>query len=238
MTHNLKAETEALRSLADLLEQAEKVKGMFERAGSALPDALQRLVRSNGHSRSHQLEAAFKPANTPPEFEADWVWVDLKSAVAGTLALAVLRASPEALTTREIHERVQKLPGMSDVLMGTIANAGTRAFENHVITRTEDGQWLLTEPSKAAVIYGDHIWGRPEAFQMQELASHRRDAIVYLLRQNPIGLQQMQIVAQLRQNDLVRPPVPVSKSLVKADLETMDGERVRKRGNSKKWEAI
>jgi hypothetical protein len=229
---------EAYRSLADLLEQAEKVRSMFERAGSALPDALQRLVKSNGNSTSHPMEAVFKPVSSPAECETDWVWVDLESAAAGTLALAILRQSGEHLTTREIHERVLKLPGMSDVLMGTIANTGTRAFENRIITRTDEGQWELLDPEKAALIHGNHLWGRPDVFQMQELAAHRRNAIVHLLRQNPVGLQQAQIVAQLRQNELVRPPIPVSKSLVKADLEAMDGDRVRRRGNSKKWEAI
>lgn len=237
MTHNLKAEMEAYRSLADLLEQAEKVRGLFERAGSSLPDALQRLVKSNGHVRTQSPDAAFKPTNPPPECDSDCVWVDLKSATAGTLALAVLRASNSPLTTREIHERVQKLPGMGDVLMGTIANTGTRAFENKAITRTENGHWQLVDPDKAPLIHGEHVWGNPNAFQMQELAAHRRNAIVHLLRQSPVGLQQMQIVAQLRQNDLVHPAIPVSKSLVKADLEAMDG-RVRRRGNSKKWEAI
>src|ERR1700734_3376927 len=204
MTHNLKAEMEAYRSLADLLEQADKVRGLFERAGSALPDALQRLVKSNGNARLHQLDAAFRPTNAPPECEADWVWIDLKNAVAGTLALAVVRQTSESLTTREIHERVQKIPGMSDVLMGTIANAGTRAFENHIITRSDEGQWQLVEPAKAAVIHGEYLWGKPQVFQMQELAAHRRNAIVHLLRQNTVGLQISQIVVLLRKDDLLR----------------------------------
>lgn len=238
MTHNLKAETEAYRGLADLLEQADKVRTLFEQAGSPLPDALQRLVRSNGHTRAPSLVAEFRPSSVPPDADAEWVWVDLKSATPGTLALAVLRGAGIPLTTREIHERLRKLPKMSDVAMGTIANTGTRALENGLITRSEDGHWQLTESDKAGIIHSDYVWGKTHAFQMQELASHRRNAIVHLLRLNPVGLQATQILAHLQKRDLVRPEIPVSKALIKTDLETMDGERVRRRGNSKKWEAI
>lgn len=238
MTHNLKLEMEAYRGLADLLGQAEKVRSLFEQAGSPLPDALQRLVRSNGHVRMQPAIGEFMPSNTPQNYDPEWVWVDLKSATPGTLALAILKESSTPLTTREIHERVQKLPGMSDVAMGTIANTGTRAFENGLITRTEDGHWQLIAPDKAAIVHGDHVWGKVQAFQMQELAAHRRNALVHLLRLNPIGLQAAQILVHLQKRDLVRPEIPVSKALIKADLEAMDGERVRKRGNSKKWEAI
>jgi hypothetical protein len=238
MTHNLKAEMAAYRGLADLLEQADKVRTLFEQAGSPLPDALQRLVRSNGHIRTQSVVTEFRPSETPPDVDSDWVWVDLKSATPGTLALAVLRGAATPLTTREIHERVRKLPGMSDVAVGTIANTGTRALENGLITRSDDGHWQLTESDKAGIIHGDHIWGKAQAFQMQELASHRRNAIVHLLRLNPVGLQATQILSHLQKRDLVRPEIPVSKALTKTDLETMDGERVRRRGNSKKWEAI
>jgi hypothetical protein len=238
MTHNLKLEMEALRSLADLLEQAEKVRGLFEQAGSSLPDALQRLVRSNGHVRTQSPVEAFKPLNTPPDCDPDWVWVDMKSATPATLAFAVLRASSTPLTTKEIHERLRAFPNMSSVLVGTIANIGTRAAENGIIARTEDGHWQLADPDRAPLIHGDYVWGKPHAFQMQELAAHRRNAIVYVLRQNTVGLQITQIVVHLRKDDLVRSEIPVNKSIIKTDLEAMDGERVRRRGNSKKWEAI
>jgi len=229
---------EAYRGLADLLEQADKVRSLFERAGSPLPDALQRLVHSNGHLRAQSPIGEFKPSDTPPNCDPDWVWVDLKSAVAGTLALAILKASGNSLTVREIHERVRMLPDMGDVSVGTLANVGTRALENGLITRTEDGHWQLVDPDKAGIIHGSHVWGKPAVFQMQELASHRRNAIVHLLRLNPVGLQAAQILAHLQKRDLVHQEIPVNKALIKCDLDAMDGERVRKRGNSKKWEAI
>lgn len=238
MTTNLKLETEAYRSLADLLELAEKTRSLFDQAGAPLPDALQRLIRSNGHLHSGAkppLPALRPPA--PAEAEQDWVWVEMKAATPGTLALAVLRAFNGLLTAREIHERVRAL-GV-DVSMGTIANTGTRAFENKVIGRTEDGHWQLLQQEKAPVLHNSYLWGRPDAFQMTELASHRRNAIVHLLRQNPTGLQVTQTVVELKRQELVRPEIPVNKTLIKADLEAMDGQRVRRRGgNSKKWEAI
>jgi hypothetical protein len=238
MTHNLKLEMEAYRGLADLLGQAEKVRSLFERAGSPLPDALQRLIRSNGNVRMQISVGEYMPSDTPPNYDPEWLWVDLKSATPGTLALAILKASTDPLTAREIHERVRALPEMAEVSMGTIANVGTRALENGLITRTDDGHWQLVDADKAGLIHGEHVWGKVQAFQMQELAAHRRNAIVHLLRLNPVGLQATQILAHLQKRDLVRQEIPVNKALVKSDLEAMDGERVRKRGNSKKWEAI
>jgi hypothetical protein len=235
MTINLRSEVEAHKALVDLLERAEKVRLLFEQAQVPLPDALQRLLRSGNHPPSAQAVASFRPS-APPEAEQDWVWIEQESATPGTLALAVLRASGAPLTVREVHEKVCGL-GV-EVSVGTIANVGTRADENGLITRGEDGHWQLAQREKAAVIHEGFVWGIPEAFQMYELASYRRGVILNLLRQTPVGLQQAQILAQLKQSEFMRPKIPASKGLVKADLEAMEGKKVRRRGNSRKWEAI
>jgi Fe2+ or Zn2+ uptake regulation protein len=151
------------------------------------------------------------------------------------LSIAVLKASTESLTVRDVHEKVKVFS--EDVSLGTIANVGTKAFQNGIISR-DDGRWQLIDRDKAGVIHDGFVWGPPQIFQMHELAAHRRAAILHVLRQNTVGLQVTQIVVQLR-NDLVKPPIPVNKSLVKADLEALqDDGNVRRRGNSKKWEAV
>jgi Fe2+ or Zn2+ uptake regulation protein len=236
VSSHIKLESEAYRSLADLLDRAEKTRSLFEQAGVSLPDALQRLVRRNGHLAGTQMAIpALKPP-APPEAEADWIWVEQTAATPGTMALALLRASETMLTVRELHEKMRAM-GI-DVSLGTIANTGTRAYENELITRSEDGHWKLRDPNKAAILHEGYLWGKAEAFQMSELASHRRRAVVHVLRQNQGGLQQSQILAQLRQKELVQPGVPLNKTLIRADLEAMASRQVRQISNSRKWEAI
>jgi hypothetical protein len=73
---------------------------------------------------------------------------------------------------------------------------------------------------------------------MQEQANYRRRLILHVLRQNPGGLQQMQILAQIQQSEFMLPAIPANKALIKADVEEMNGKQIRRVGNSKKWEAI
>ena len=236
MAVNPKLEVEAYAKLSEWLRQADQLRLMFEQARSPLPDVLQRLTRSNGYAPAAASGATsdFK-VQRPPDVDPDWIWIDLKEVTPGTLALALLRESEAGMTARELQQKMREL-GM-DVSLGTIANVGTRAYENGYITRDDDGRWTLEQKERAGVLREDLVWAPPSTLQMQEAASYRRHAIVHLLKQNPVGLQQMQIVAQLRQQELVPSSIPVNKSLVKADLEAMDGSRVSRRGNSKKWEA-
>lgn len=237
MSTNLKLELEAYKSLADVLERAEKTRQLFEQARVPLPDTLQRLMRSNGQGPQIHLAATLLKPPAPLEAEPDWIWIDIKNATPGTVALALLKESTEALTAKDIHAKMLAME--IDVSLGTIMNTGTRAIENGWIKRSESGQWELLQRDRGGIIKDSYIWGPPSVFQMQEQASFRRNAIIHLLRQNPVGLQVMQIVVQLRQTDLVRQPIPVSKSLVKVDMEVLENDgRARRRGNSKKWEAI
>lgn len=238
MSPSLKLEMEAYRALANLLEQAERTKSLFQQAGVAVPDTLGRLLRGSSSAAESSAGTIFRPP-APPEAESDWVWISIADATAATLSLAVVRASGELLTTREIREKIVALGSPHErVLVGTVANAGTRAAEHGDIERVDDGRWKLLRKEAAAVIHGGNVWGPPSIFQMQELASHRREAIVYLLRQHPVGLQQSQIAAMLKQGDLLNPDIPLNKDLIKADMDTMNSKRVRRVGNSKKWEAI
>jgi len=238
MSGNLKSQMLAYTSLTELLEKAEATRVLFEQARAPMPPVLlQMFSGTNGHSASGALApvAPFRPS-APPDADLDWIWVKIKTATNGTLALAVLKTANTTLTVREIHEKMRAL-GV-DVVTGTIANTGTRALENDLISRDDEGRWTLLQTDRAPIIYEDYLWGPPQAFQMQEQAAYRRHAVVYLLRQNTVGLQQSQIEAMLRQSELVRPPVPLSKSLLKMDLMALKNEgKARRIGNSKKWEA-
>ncbi len=122
---------------------------------------------------------------------------------------------------------------LPSVHRGSIANIGAR-LEGKVINRTDDG-WTLIDTAKAGVLHAGMLWGPPEIFQKTELAAHRREAILHLLAAQPSGLQIVQIVEQLLGCPWVH--APVNKDLLKADMEELrkDG-KVRRVGNSKKWE--
>jgi len=234
---NPNLEAEAYAALADWLREGNRVRSLFEQARSPLPDVLVRQARSNGHSLAATAAIAsdFK-IQWPSDIDPDWIWLDLKDATPGTLALTLVHESENGMTARELQEKMREL-GV-EVSLGTIANIGTRATENEYIIRDEDGRWMLLQPERAGVIRDGRIWGTPSIFQVQEAAQYRRHAIVHLLKENPVGLQQSQIIAQLRQQELVPASIPVNKALVKADMEALEGTRARRRGNTKKWEAI
>jgi hypothetical protein len=235
---NYKLEIEAYKRLSDTLQELEQIRALFEQARSPIPDVLLRLSRSsNGHGTSPQQGVIAETEPTrPTDIDPDWIWLSVKDAGIHTLALAIVRSSSGLLTTREIHSMVT--PYNQEVPIGTIANVATRAEANQTIVRDDAGRWGIVQPEKIGVLHGEYIWGPASIFQVQEVAAYRRFFIIDFLRKNPVGMLQSQILAYLLTLELTSKGVPVNKSLVKADLETMDGNKVRRRGGSKKWEAI
>jgi len=223
---------EAYRSFADWLDTAERLRKSFQQVGEPLPEKLQSIIGGNGSVLLAPKLPVLRPP-APAEAGPDWVWVEVKKSMAGTLALALVRASSASMTTREIHERVAAL-GVAAVI-GTIANIGTKYEELGIIERKDEGKWILLQPDKAAVLHDDYLWGLPAIFQMQELAANRRNAVVYVLKETP-GLQIVQIVSQLRNRQLIHRDIPANKTLIADDLAAMEGTRVRRRG--KKWEVV
>jgi hypothetical protein len=121
------------------------------------------------------------------------------------------------------------------VSSGSISNIGTR-LNGKSIQRQDDG-WVIVDPSKAGIIKDGFLWGPPSIFEKHELAAHRRDAILHLLKHYNAGLQAVQIVEQLHNCHWIQ--APINKDLLKADLEVLQqAGKIRRRGNSKKWELV
>ena len=230
------AEQEALRSLMDWLEQAKKCQALYERAHMKLPEPLKRVLgmesSSEKPSGSH-IEPPDRPP-MPPEAESDWIWISQEYATVTSVVLAVLRAAKAPLRAKDVSERVVAI--LPAVPYGTVANVGSRLNDKE-IQRTEDG-WKLLHPENAGVIYQGNFWGPPAIFDKFELAAHRRNAILHLLRHFRTGLQTVQILGELQKcNSWVR--APINKDLLKEDMEFLqDKGKVRRRGNSKKWEVV
>jgi hypothetical protein len=234
------AERQAITSLMELYEQADKCRKLYERAELTLPEALQRFLGMSEQAAKQSVNRPMgntvkipEPAKKdgPDGANSDWVSIDAASASATAIALAVLRGAGAAVRPKDLFQRVTDvLPGVPS---GTLANIGTR-LGGDVIARGEDG-WRLSKPEMAGILYAGRLWAPLSILTKQELAAHRREAIFHVLKHFPTGLQTVQLVEQLQNCEWVH--APVNKDLLKADMEALaqDG-KVRRRGNSKKWE--
>ncbi len=224
-----------MRSLLDLMEQAEECRKLFERANMALPEPLMRFLGIADSTGAPVVSRVVIPppdrTPRPPEARADWIWIHEEAVSPGVLTLAILRAE-SPMRSRDIAKRVQSI--QPSVNRGTIANLGTKLDAEGVIGRSEQGWWLANQDS-AGVLFQRYVWGPAEIFGKYDLAAHRREAIRHLLSLTPGGLQTSQIIEQLRTCTWMK--APLSKEMVQDDIELLAGQNViRRRGNSRKWE--
>ncbi len=236
---NLKDELAAYKSLTELLTKAEETRILYQTLRLPLPDPLRRLLGSNGNSavsgsaagKSH-IASPIPPM--PPEAESDWAWVKVEECSPHTLVKAVLRRDPEPTKSKDIYEKVVAL-GLR-VSLGTVSNAATRLQTYGILDRDDENRWLLKKTEEAGIIHEGYVWGPRGTFTSQELAAHRREAILYILSKFPGGLQMAQITAQLQAADWLR--AEVNKYLTKGDVENLAGANKIHRiaGHSKKWQ--
>ena len=233
------AEQEALQSLMKLLEQAKRCQLLYQRAHMSLPEPLRRVLgmSGNGTGAAPPPSGVNIPAPpTPPApvgVKPDWIWIPQESATPTSVLLALLRASKAPIRAKEAIAEVQEI--LPNVSRGTINNIASR-LGGKKIDRNKDG-WRLINPESSGILHERYLWGPREFFQHYELAVHRRNAILYLLGFFQSGLQSGQILEQLRNCEWVH--APMNKDLLKADLEELDKEeKIRRRGNSGKWELV
>jgi hypothetical protein len=228
------AEHEAQRSLLDLYEQAKKCQQLFERANVALPEVLKRVLGMSGASQKANISHVAAPERPPmpPEAEQHWISIRDKEALPTSVVLAILRKAKGPLRAKDLNARVIEV--LPNVLRGSISNIGTR-LKDKAIRLTGEG-WEAIAPENAGVLHKGFFWGPPAIFAKQELASHRRDAILHILGHFQTGLQTVQIVDELRKCEWVR--APINKDLVKEDMEILAKLGKVRRGSSKKWSVI
>jgi len=225
-----------MQSLLSLMEAARECRRLYDAANMNVPEPLARLL---GEEPSPSASTGAKPRlivppperpSAPAEYRDDWIWIPLSAATATTLVLGVLRGATVPMAAKEVVARVQRV--RPDAVGGTIANIGTR-LSSTVLRRTDQG-WSLEDSSRAPVLFGDFAWGSPDVFGKQELAAHRRQTILHVLRVNPDGLQTTQLLKMLGRCPWLR--APVTKDLVKIDMEELQGDgQVRRIGNTRKW---
>jgi len=228
------AEEAAVQSLSELLAQARKCKLLHEQANMSLPEPLKRVLGMNGYGRTLDARPRIPPlerTTRPPEAQDNWISIPVKDATPTSVVLALLRVSHKPMRAKEVVDNVIRF--LPNVRGGSVANIGSR-LQDKLINRTPDG-WAIIDSAKAGILHGGMIWGPPDIFEKTEVAAHRREAILHLLACQPSGLQITQLVEQLSGCSWVH--APVSKDLLKADMDVLkQGDLVRRRGNSKKWE--
>jgi hypothetical protein len=234
----IQAEQEAYQSYLALLDQARRCAELYERAELDLPERVQRLlgmIEGGARKVTRNAGAHIQPPeriNPPKESGVDWISIDAKKGIVTTVMLAILRsANGGPVRSKEVTEKVREI--LQDATPGSVANAGTRVFGDSV-ERTDEG-WKLIKPEKAAILHEGRLWGPPSVFVSPEIAAHRRDGILHILKAFPTGLQIVQIVEQLKNCSWVK--APVSKDLLKMDMQVLRSEeKVRQVSHSKKWQ--
>jgi hypothetical protein len=197
-----------------------------------LPEPLKRMLglSSNGNKK---IVATVPPPQRPPapaEAKSDWICIDAKDAYPTNLALAVLRRNDKPTKAKEVVAGVTSI--RPDVRRGSVNNLGTR-LDKKAISRTKAG-WTLINPETAPILENGLIWGPPAIFNKQELAAHRREAVLHLIQTFRTGLLTSQIIEQLENCPWVH--APLSKELVQDDVEFwFEAGRIKRSGNSKKW---
>jgi hypothetical protein len=236
----LAKEQKALQAHLKLIEHAGEVRRLFEEAGMALPPSVATLLgegSSNSQAGVREPRMVVTPPESPQrplEAEKDWVWVPASDLSVTTLVLGILRQHQRPLRPPELFAEIQRYN--PDANFGSMLNIGLR-LNGVLIERSEQG-WKVTNQEQAPVLHEGHAWGPAGVFLKQEVAAHRRVLICHILRAaGPKGMQTMDITRQLQNSTYCR--APVSKDLVKMDMQALEGEhKVRKVGYSRRWTII
>jgi len=229
-SQSISGERRALEAMLRLLDAAEECRRLHAAAQLEVPLRLRRFLGESS------VNGALSGPTSPPEpprpsgVDDDAIWVAATECTAAILTLAVLRESGKPMRARDVVDGV--LRANPEINSGSVLNLAAR-LDGTAITRDEHG-WTLVSPSSSPTLFKGNVWGRTQMFTKQELAAHRRNGIVHILRTSADGLQVMQLVRTLESCPWQR--APMNKDLVKTDLQVLlDGGVVRRVGNSKKW---
>jgi hypothetical protein len=233
-------EEAAVKAFGQLMEQARQCRSLYERAGVAIPDRLSRFLGTSAtvdRTKPEHPTISVPPPEPPPrpaDWKEGWIWIPAAAANVSSLIRGILRAQGAPMTPKQIIEELGKYK--SEVSAGSVANIGTRLNELGHIERS-NGFWFAPDASKFPVIHEGFVWGEQDIFEAQEVAAYRRICLLHVLRAHPDGLQTVQLTKTLGMCRWLR--APLSKDLVKADLEELLSEqKVRKVGHSGKYNAL
>jgi hypothetical protein len=230
----LNMEEEAAESFAGLMKQAKKCVELYRRAQMALPEPLQRMVGTEGHGAGQSVAIGEVPNLIPRGIgvDADWICIDTKKATPTSIVLAVLRSAAAPMKINEVAAGVGSI--RLGISQGVINNIGTR-LDGSVIARSEAG-WQLIKYERAPTLRGDRICGPFAIFTPREIAAHRRDVILLLLREVEDGLTIRQLIHILKNSNFVHPSV--GRHLIEDDVQALSHAGLIGRRDSHKWAVL
>jgi hypothetical protein len=237
---NIQHEIEAVASYLKLLEAAEECRSLHDRAGKELPGPLLRFLGEMEPQADKLLSSFADPEKdrarnaTRPSF-ADEGWISIKASEASptTVALAILRDEEGPIKAKNLAEKVHAI--LPYAVGGSIYNLLNRLKEQGDVTQGEDG-WRLENQSSAGVLSQSYLWAPIRILSKQDIAAHRREAIIHVLRRKH-NLPVMDLVRELLEWKWVK--APANKDLLKLDMAVLKEEgKVRRVGNSRNWELV
>jgi len=233
MNDRLQNEIDGYRRYGDLLKEAMAVQELMRSAGLPIPPSLERLLGDSETNSARRF--IVPPLDGPPrpkEAGQDWIWLPAAEASPQTLARAILRRQGDFVAPKAIADEVGKIN--KGVNARSVYNCGPRLIESGELEKSQsDGKWKLTDSAKAPIIDGEYVWGSIQTLDKSEIASHRREVILHILRASADGLQIMQITRQLKDSGLCKSPQ--NKDLVKMDMENLKRNSKVRRVSGRKW---
>lgn len=229
-------ELAAYEAFSKWMKDGESVRQLFAEAGVPLPP---RLIQFLGGAGAGSDERIIIPPPSSPKrpsgIDPKWIWVPTAGLLTKNLVLGVLRAAGTSMTPTAVIQAAVKTYGGTIANNGSVMNLGKPLEADGTISRSEHG-WLLRREGRAPMLIHEFAWGPIEIFTSHEVAAHRRQLIVHVLKMHPSGLQQAQLVSALASCDWLN-GVPVNKDLVKLDIDALAKEqRIRRVGATSKWE--
>jgi hypothetical protein len=242
MSDRFEAERQAHEAWAKLLTDAQQAERLFKQASNPLPPRLALLLGREGEPgdesgsfRGLKVSPPTAPLR-PTGVSANAIWVSLEYAVPTTLAIAVLREAGTPMGAVGIAARsAQLLAPFKQLNKISVYNALARVTGTAI--KKEDGRYSLIDNVHAPVLSGNYLWGPPGVFQDQEKSAFRRMHILHVLSEIPDGLMAAQIASELEKwRSKLLKDIPVSKDVLKADLDCLRGhDMIKKISNSRKW---
>lgn len=238
--------SEAYARFAEWLQEADRLRGRFEALGQVIPGPLRMAIDvPNGdapNSPPVSIAAPSAPVPRPASAGDDWICLDAEVVSVAVLALSVL-ISRGPMRGQGIVDKVVTVKAKGQNA-GSVFNSLSALERSGKVRRDrESGIWKATGSEKDGPLLAKddgstkhYVWGPLGAFTRQDVAQHRRDAIRHILaaHRSGGGLMPSQLLPLLEGVEWMKGPV--SKDLVKADLEAMQQEDViRRAGNSRKW---
>jgi hypothetical protein len=247
--NSFKARREATRSLLDLYDQAKRCQELLDKSGIPAPDGLKIFLgmsEQSGKSKqnrqaatvaalarrvaTHVAPVAAPSYSRPGEATDEWISIDIADASTIAVVLAILRRNG-VMKFRDLVEAVQEV--RPDTVAGSVANVGY-VRQGSIVERTAKG-WKLLSPREAGIIANGRFWAPHSILSLQELAAHRREAILLILKHYQ-ALATVELADVLEQcSSWMR--ARVNQYLVKDDTVVLKHQKkIRHRGNTRQWE--